>query len=121
MIEIHLGEIDDLAIAGLEHAGIGETQLLHRIGDPALAETLPSHHVDRAFAEQRPHGHFDRPGVGRRHDADAVVRRHLQDVAGEVDGLLELGLARLGAMGAPEHGALQGIEGPAGALCAGAG
>ena len=67
-------------------------------------KTFPGDHVDAARAEQRPQRHLDRAGVGGRHDADAVVGRHLQHFAGEVDRLFELGLADLGAVRAAERG-----------------
>ena len=63
--------------------------------------------------------HLDGAGVGRRHDADAVVGRHLQQFAGQVDGLLELGLAELGAVRAAERGIVERLERPAGTLGAG--
>ena len=31
--------------------------------------------VDRPRPQQRPHRHLDRAGIGRRHDADAIIRR----------------------------------------------
>ncbi len=51
--------------------------------------------VTGARAEQRPQRHFDRAGIGGGHDADAVVGRDCKDFAGEIDGALELRLARL--------------------------
>ena len=53
--------------------------------------------------EQRPHRHLDGAGVGGRHDADQVVGRDLQHLAGAVDGVLELRLAELGAVRAAEQ------------------
>ena len=97
-------EIRQLAIVGLDRAGIGKLQLLDDIGDPAGAETLPGDHVDAARAEQRPQRHLDRAGVGGRHDADAVVGGNLQDLAGQLDRLLELVLADLGAVRSAERG-----------------
>jgi hypothetical protein len=67
------------------------------------AEALPGDHVDAAFAEQRPQRHLDGAGVGGRNDADAVVGRDLENFAGQRDGLLELGLADLGAVRAAER------------------
>jgi hypothetical protein len=55
------------------------------IGDPAGAKALPRHHVDAARPEQRPHRHLDGAGVGSGHDADAVIGRHLQHLARQVD------------------------------------
>ena len=82
------GEIGQLAIGRLDGADVGELQLLDHIGHPAVAEAFPGEHVDAARAEQRPHRHLDGAGVGGRHDADAVVGRHLQHFAGQVDRLL---------------------------------
>ena len=98
-----------------------ELELLDHVGDPALAEAFPGQHVDAARAEQRPQRHLDRAGIGGRHDADAVVGRHLQHFAGEVDGALQARLAELGAVRAAEGGIFESVERPAGALGAGAG
>ena len=43
----------------------------------------------------RPHRHLHRAGVGRRHDADAIVGRNAEHARVLVDGVLELGFARL--------------------------
>jgi hypothetical protein len=67
-------------------------------------------------AEQRPQRHLDGAGVGGRHDADAVVGGNLQNVAGQRDRLLELGLADLGAVRAAERRVNKRIERPAGTL-----
>ena len=106
-VEIDRREIGQPAVVRFDDAGIGELELLDDIGDPAGAEALPGDHVDAARAEQRPQRHLDRAGVGGRHDADPVVGRHLQDVAGELDRLLELGLADLGAVRAAERGSIE--------------
>src|SRR5438874_44847 len=89
----------------------------------AFAQPLdfPGQHGHGARPEQRPQRHLDCAGIGGRHDADAVARRHLQHVAREIDGALELGLAKLGAMRASEDGVGEGLQAPAGALGAGAG
>ena len=97
-----LREVGQLAVRRLDDAGVRELELLDHVRDPALAEALPGQHVDRAGAEQRPQRHLDRAGVGGRHDADAVIGRHVQHLAGEVDGELQARLAELGAMRAAE-------------------
>ena len=81
-VEIDLGEIDELAVVGDELAGIGELELLDDIGDPAGAEAFPGDHIDAARAEQRPQRHLDGAGIGSRHDADAVIRRHAAESHG---------------------------------------
>ena len=70
-------------------------------------------------AEQRPQRHLDGAGVGGRHDADPVVGRNLEDFAGQLDRLLELGLADLGAVRAAERGIVERLKRPAGTLGAG--
>lgn len=102
-VEIDLGEIRQLAVAGFDLAHVGELQLLDHVGDPAGAKALPGNHVDAALAEQRPQRHLDRTGVRRRHDADAVTRRDLENLARQLDRLFELGLADLGAVGTAER------------------
>ena len=99
-----------------ELAGVLELELLDDIGDPASAEAFPGNHVDAALAEQRPERHFDGAGVGSRHDADAVIRRHVQNFTGKVDGLLQLGLADLGAVRPAERGIGKRFKRPTGAL-----
>ena len=118
--EIDGGEIRQQAVIGVELADIGELQLLHHIGDPAGAEAFPEEHVNAAFAEQRPHGHFDGARVGSRNDADAVVSGNLENFAGKVDGQLQLFLADLGAVRTTERGIGKRIERPTGTLRAGA-
>ena len=99
-----------------------ELELLGDVGDPAFAEAIPrpAWSTGRG-AEQRPQRHLDRAGVGGRHDADAVIGRHFQHLAGQVDGALELRLADLGAVRASENRVGEGLQAPAGALGAGAG
>ena len=75
--------------------------------------------MDAACAQHRPKRHLDRAGVGRRHNADAMVIGHLKDLAGQVDGLFEFSLADLGAVGTAERRIAQRIRRPARALGAG--
>ena len=98
-----------------------ELQFLDDVADPALAEGFPGDGGDGPRAEQRPQRHLDRAGIGRRHDADLVVGRHFQHLARQLDRLLELGLADLGAMRAAERCVLEILGIPAGALGTGAG
>ncbi len=69
------GEIGQPAVGRGQHARIGELELLHDVGCPALGEALEGQHVDAARAEQRPQRHLDRAGIGGRHDAELPVRR----------------------------------------------
>ena len=99
-----------------------ELQLLDDVGDPAFAESSPRPAWSTGRApEQRPQRHFDRAGVGGRHDADAIIGGDLQHLAREIDGALELRLADLGAVRAAESCVGEGLQAPAGALGAGAG
>ena len=121
VVEIDLGEIGQLAVGRLQRARVLELELLDDVGDPAFAEALPRQHVDAARAEQRPQRHLDRAGVGAGRDADAIVGGNAEHFARQVDRVLELGLAELGAMRAAERRVLEGFGGPAGPLGAGAG
>ena len=96
-------EIGQLAVSAplMTRASV-ELELLDHVRDPALAEALPGQHVDRAGAEHRPQRHLDGAGVGGGHDADAVIGRHLQHLAGQVDGELQARLAELRAVRAAE-------------------
>ena len=85
-IEIDGREINDLAIGRHLDHGV-QLQLLDHIGDPAFAKAFPGQHFDRAGTQQRPHRHFDRAGVGTGDDADAVIGRHAQNFAGQVNRL----------------------------------
>lgn len=102
LVEIHFGEIDDLAVIGLADRGV-QFQLLDRVGDPAFAKAFPGQHLDRAFAQHRPHRHLDGAGVRGRHDADAVIVRHAQNLARQIDRLGQLRLADSGAMRAAQR------------------
>ena len=79
-----------------------EFQLLDHICHPAFSEALPGEHVHGPGAKQGPQRHLHGAGVRRRHDADAVILGHPKEHTGLVDGLLELGLAELGSVGAAQ-------------------
>lgn len=121
VLAVDLLQVRQFAIGGGEGAHIRQLELLGDVGDPALAKALPGDHVDAAGAQHRPHRHLDGAGVGGRHDADAVIGRDLQHLARQVDREFELVLADLGAVRAAERCITKGLEGPAGALGAGAG
>ena len=72
-------------------------------------------------AQHGPHGHLEGAGVGGGHDGAHVARRQAQQRLGLVDGELQARLAFLGAVRAAEERVVEGFEGPAGALGAGAG
>jgi len=118
---IDLVEIRQLAVIGFDQRDVLEFQLLDHIGDPAFAEGFPRQHRDRPRAEHRPQPHLDRPGVGSRHDADAVSGRNFEDFAGQLDGASELGAAGLGPVRAADERVGEGLQVPAGALGAWAG
>ena len=48
---------------------------LSDVGHPAFAEAFPGEHGDGPGAEQRPHRHFERAGVGSGDDAEPIVGR----------------------------------------------
>ena len=113
-------EVGQRAVVGGQHPAVGEPELLGRVGRPALAEALPDQHVDRARAQHRPHRHLEGAGVGGRHDADAVVLGHAEQLRGAVDRLLQLRLRLRGAVRAAEERARgDRLGGPAGPLRAG--
>ena len=87
-VEIDLRQIRQCAVARLEPANVGELELLDDVGHPAGTKTFPGDHIDAALAEQRPQRHLHRAGIGRRHDADAVAGRDLEDIACQLDRLL---------------------------------
>ena len=95
---IGLGKVGKVAIAGMQLGDVLQLQFLDDVADPALAEGFPGDGGDRARAEQRPQRHFDRAGIGRRHDADLVIGRHFKHFARQFDRELEFGLADLRAM-----------------------
>ena len=57
--------------------------------------------------------HFDRAGVGCRHDRNLEIRGHAQHRARAVDGLFELGFSGFGAVRAAEQRALERLQIPA--------
>ena len=121
VVEVDVAEIGKLAVGRLQRADVLDLELLDDIGDPAVAKALPRQHVDAARAEQGPERHLDRAGVGAGRDADAVVGRDAEHLAGQVDRQFELGLADLRAMRTAQGGVFEDFGGPAGALGAGAG
>ncbi len=75
-----------------------ELQFLDDVADPAFAEGFPGDRGDRPRAQQRPQRHFDRAGIGGRHDADPVTGGDFKHFACQLDRELELGLADFRAM-----------------------
>ena len=86
-----------MAVVGADDGRV-ELKLLRGVGDPALAEALPSERRHGARAEHRPHRHFKGAGVRARNDADAVRIGQLQHLAHQVDAELQARLADLGAV-----------------------
>ena len=123
VVEVHLGEVGQLAVVALHVGHVLELELLRDVGVPVAAEALKVDDGDRLRAEQRPHGHLDRASVRRRHDADQVVlgqAHRLKQVAGQLDGAAQLVLANLVAVRAAERGVGERADRVAGPLLAGA-
>src|SRR5674476_651975 len=97
-VEVDFAQVGQLAIGRFQHRDIFELELFLDVGHPAFAEGFPGQHGHGLSAQQRPQRHLDRPGIGGRHDADAIIGRNFQHVAGEVDGAFELRLADLGSV-----------------------
>jgi hypothetical protein len=116
MIEIDLAEGRQLAIGRDQSANILEFKLLDDVGDPNLAEVLPSENIDAARSEQRPQRHLDSAGVRGWHDRHEIVAWKLEQLARAIDGerepCLGIGLAVI----APEQRAFEAGEGPVGML-----
>src|SRR5690606_32203382 len=109
-------EVGQRAVVGLERAQILEAQLVARVGQPALAETLPGQDVDAPRAEQAPHGHFEGAGVGAGDDADAIVVGQAEQRARAVEYLGETRLAGRRAVGAADQRVLERRKRPPRAL-----
>ncbi len=95
---IGLAQIGDFAIAGMQLGHVLELQFLDDIADPAFAEGFPGDRGHRARSEQRPQRHFDRAGIGGRHNADLVAGRYFKHFPRQLNRELELGLADFRAM-----------------------
>src|SRR5690606_3815735 len=78
----------------------------------AGAERFPGQHVDATGAKGAPEEHLDRAGVRGRDNANAIVSGNFEQFTGEVDGLLDAGLGRLGAMRAAGQSAGKRVERP---------
>ncbi|MNS82080.1 hypothetical protein D3C72_1158150 [compost metagenome] len=102
-VEIDFGEIRQQTVIGLELAHVLQLKLLDDVGNPASAEAFPGEHVNAAFAQQRPERHFNSAGVGCGNNADTIIGRNIKNFTGEINGLLQLGFANLGAMRATER------------------
>ncbi len=116
LVEIDTCQVGKLAIGRLQCPRVLDFQLLDDVGDPALAKTFPGEHVHAARAEHRPQRHLDRAGVRAGRNADAIVRRDPEHLAGQVDRKLELGFADLRPMRPAESGVFENCGGPARAL-----
>ena len=118
---MHAGEVGDFAIARGELGRILQLQLIDDIAGPGFAEGFPGQCGDGPRAEQRPQRHFDRAGIGCRHDADLVIGGNPKHLARQFDRELELGLADFRAMRTAKSGIREILGAPAGALGAWAG
>ena len=114
-------EIGKRAEGRFKGAYVFQLQLLGDVLNPGLAENFPTQHVDAARAEQRPHRHFNRAGVGGGDKRELVILRHTEDGFRFVDDFHDALDADARAVRAPDQRAFQCIERPAGALGAGAG
>ena len=56
--------------------------MLDDIVDPALAEGFPGEDIDAALAEQGPKRRLDRAGIRARDNANSIISRNLQKLAG---------------------------------------
>ena len=121
LLRIDLGQVRQLAVGGVQHLDVGQFQLLGDVRHPVLAEGFEGQQLHGPRAQHRPHGHLDGAGVRARDDADQIVGRDLQHLAGAVDGFLQPRLAQLGAVRAAENGAVQIFRFPSGSLGARAG
>ena len=119
--KIDLVKIRQGAIGRFDETHVVETQLLHHVGDPALAEALPGQHIDATLPEQRPQRHFDGACVGSRNDADEIVFGDFEDRPRFLDGLAQACLAGCSPVRAADKCITQRLRRPAGALGAGSG
>ena len=101
VVRIDTGQINNLAVFGGLDRRV-EFKLFHHIGDPARAKAFPSEHFNRAFAQQVPHGHFDRARIRGGYNADPVISGDAEDVACALDRGFQLGLADGGTMAAAQ-------------------
>ena len=74
IVIIQRRHVENFAI-GRDMFGGLDLQLFHNIADPASAKAFPGHHLRRAFAQQRPHGHLKSASIGGRYDADFIICR----------------------------------------------
>jgi len=101
-----LGKIWDLTITGMQLVtSLSFNSLMMSLTQPSPKDSQRSWSGTRA--EQRPQRHFHSARIRRRHDADLVVRGDFEQFARQLDRLLELDLADLGAMGAAERCVLE--------------
>ncbi len=95
---VHLVQIGELAVIGLEDAQVFQLELVLAVAGPAAAKTLPCQDVHAAFAEQRPERHFDRARVGGGNDSEYVRRGNAQHFFAALDDFRQLVLADFGAV-----------------------
>ena len=85
IVEIDAGQVRQFAVGRFQRPRVLDPQLPDNVGDPAVAKAFPGEHVNAASAEHCPQRHLDRAGVRAGRNADAVVRRDPQHLAGQID------------------------------------
>ncbi len=115
------GKVGNFAIAGGNHLGIFKLELLDDIRRPTRTEAFPRQHGDGTRTQQRPERHLYRASVRARHDTDLVVIGNAEQRALSIDHRFQSRLAFARAMGPAKKRIFKILEGPSGALCAGAG
>jgi hypothetical protein len=119
VVPVHGGEIGYLPVVGPEDRGT-EFQLLGNVRGPSLGEALPDEDGDRPGAQAAPQDGLEGPRIRGGHDADEIIFGDAEDPSGFLRGAEQFFLAQRGAVGTPDRGIPQRVEGPAGPLAAGA-
>ncbi len=72
--------------------------MFERVLEPDPAKNFPRQNIDAACAEEIPHRHLERAGIGARNDCHFVTGRQGEEFFGLLYDGLEPRLAFLGAM-----------------------
>jgi hypothetical protein len=87
--------LEDLSVVGFVKVEVGQLELLGDVCDPLLAEALPGEDVDATRSQHRPKGQLNGSCIRCRDDADGIVRRYAEDLAAQLNDLLEFLPSRL--------------------------